>query len=601
MKKADLNTIIGFTLIGLILIYFSYTSQQELSKLPSTDSKVVDTVSAKVPEMVKNTPVMVADSLLSDSIVLSAAAQKFGVFGTKLQANAKSEVFVLENSDLLIEVDALGAQIVKVELKDYKSYDSLPLQLVNGKNQVWSLIMEGKQEYLSSGLMFEGQLNGRELKLSAPTTSGEVLSISYNLAKEGFLLDMDVQFRGIEIKPKAIQWQQDAIRHELNRELEDQQTTLSYMLAEKQKVKSLSAGKSDEKEKPQVVWVASKQQFFSSVLRNSEPFSQSKLASYALEDEAHTKRFAFKGDLNPDDKNLKLQWFFVPNHYKTLKDYGHELDELIPMGWGIFGWINRGVVVNLFHWLESYHLNYGIIILIMAILIKLVLFPLTYRSYLSMAKTRVLKPEMDELNEQFKDKDPMKKQQALLDLYKKAGVNPLGGCVPVLLQFPILIAIFRFFPASIELRHQPFLWANDLSTYDSIYTLPFNIPFYGEHVSLFTLLMTVSTLLYTYFNNQLTQQNNQYPQLKYMMYLMPIVFLGVFNNYSAGLSYYYFVANMLTFGQQFAIRSFVDDNAIHAKIQENKKKPKKESGFQKKIEEMAKQQQLGSNRRMRRS
>ena len=216
-----------------------------------------------------------------------------------------------------------------------------------------------------------------------------------------------------------------------------------------------------------------------------------------------------------------------------------------------------------------------------------------------MAKMRVLKPEIDELNEKYKDKDAMKKQQATMALYQKAGVNPLGGCIPMLLQFPILIALFRFFPASIELRQQSFLWATDLSTYDSIYDLPFSIPGYGDHISLFTLLMTVSTLIYTYMNQQLTGQNQQYPQLKYMVYLMPIVFLGVFNNYASGLSYYYFLANMITFGQQFAIRRYLNEDKILAKIKENKEKPKKENRLMRRMREMQDEQEQ-RNRQSRR-
>ena len=256
----------------------------------------------------------------------------------------------------------------------------------------------------------------------------------------------------------------------------------------------------------------------------------------------------------------------------------------------------------MFHLLENQGFNYGLIIFLMALLIKLVLSPLTYSSYLSMAKMRVLKPEIDQLNEKFADKDPMKKQSAMMDLYRKAGVNPLGGCIPMLLQFPILIAVFRFFPASIELRQQSFLWATDLSTFDSILDLPFEIPFYGAHVSLFTLLMTLSTLIYTYFNQQLTQQNAQFPQMKYLMYLMPVMFLGFFNNYAAGLSYYYFVSNVLTFSQQYGIRKMVNDEKILAKLEENRKKPKKQSKFQQRLDAMAKnqQEQLKSNRRIRR-
>ena len=258
-------------------------------------------------------------------------------------------------------------------------------------------------------------------------------------------------------------------------------------------------------------------------------------------------------------------------------------------------WINEYIVINVFNFLGGMGWNYGIVILVLTVLLKLFLFPIAYKTYQSSAKMRVLKPEIDEINEKFKDKDAAKKQQATMDLYRKAGVNPMAGCIPMLLQMPILFAMFRFFPASIELRQKAFLWATDLSTYDSIWQFPngFEIPFYGDHVSLFTLLMTVSTIMYTKINNDMMGSGSQQmPGMKTMMYLMPIMFLGIFNNYAAGLSYYYFLANVITFGQMFFIRRSINEEKIHAQIEANKKKPaKKKSGFQKRLEEMQKQQQ----------
>ena len=263
---------------------------------------------------------------------------------------------------------------------------------------------------------------------------------------------------------------------------------------------------------------------------------------------------------------------------------------MIPLGWGIFRWVNKYAVIPIFNLLSSWISNYGIIILIMTFIIKMALAPFTLKAYMSQAKMKVLKPEIDKIQEKQKDKDPMKSQQEVMALYKKTGVNPLGGCIPMLLQMPILFALFRFFPASIELRQQKFLWADDLSSYDSVLSLPFEIPFYGDHVSLFTLLMTISTLLYTRMNNQMS--GPQMAQMKWMMYLMPVMFLGFFNNYAAGLSYYYFLANMVTFGQQFVMRKyFIDEASILRQMEQNKKKPVKKSKFQKRLEEMAKKQQ----------
>ena len=292
-----------------------------------------------------------------------------------------------------------------------------------------------------------------------------------------------------------------------------------------------------------------------------------------------------------DASKTDLRFYFGPNDYNILRSYDLELERQIPLGWSFFllQWINRFAVIPVFTWLGSYGWNYGIVILMLTIMLKIVLFPIAYKTYRSTAKMRVLKPEIDEISKKFpKKEDSMKKQQATMALYKKAGLNPMAGCVPMLLQFPILIALFRFFPSSIELRQQSFLWAHDLSSYDSIATLPFEIPFYGDHVSLFTLLMTVSTIIYTWMNNQMMSSTQQMPGMKTMMYLMPIMFLGIFNNYASGLSYYYFLANVITFGQMFVIRRTINEDKIYKKLQENKKKPKKQSGFAKRLEDAAK-------------
>jgi len=289
---------------------------------------------------------------------------------------------------------------------------------------------------------------------------------------------------------------------------------------------------------------------------------------------------------------INMQFFFGPNHFNTLKAQEMSFEKLIPLGWGIFSWINRFAVIPVFNYLDSFNLNYGLIILILTVLIKIILFPIAYKTYASSAKMRLLKPDIEEINAKFpKKEDAMKKQQAVMGLYKKAGVNPMAGCLPMLLQLPILIAMFRFFPASIELRQEAFLWADDLSTYDSILDLPFSIPFYGSHVSLFTLLMTVSTIIYTKINMQMMGTSNQMPGMKAMMYMMPVMFLGIFNNFASALSYYYFLTNIITFLQMFVFRYIIDEEALKKKIEANKKRKitVKKSGFQKKLEEMAKQ------------
>jgi YidC/Oxa1 family membrane protein insertase len=283
-------------------------------------------------------------------------------------------------------------------------------------------------------------------------------------------------------------------------------------------------------------------------------------------------------------ESFGMKFYFGPNDYKKLAILDNSLERIVPMGWGIFRWVNKYFVINVFHFLNKYIGNYGIIILLLTIMIKTLVLPMVYKSYVSAAKMRVLKPELDEIKERLGD-DMTKIQQENMKLYQKVGVNPLGGCIPMLLQLPILFAMFQFFPSAFELRQESFLWAEDLSTYDSIYTLPFSLPGYGDHVSLFTILMTISSLAYTHYNNQMTAVTGQ---MKYLSYIMPVIFMFVLNSYAAGLNYYYFLSNIATISQQLAIRRFVDDKKIHAELQENKKKPAKVSKFQQRLEEMAK-------------
>jgi YidC/Oxa1 family membrane protein insertase len=362
----------------------------------------------------------------------------------------------------------------------------------------------------------------------------------------------------------------------------------------------LSESDDDEEQiKTKLKWVSFKQRFFSSTLIAREFFEGGNLKTFEQDPHPFNRYLkSMEADLvAPYNFNgnttIPLSVYMGPNKFYTLKSYEQGLERQIPIGWSFFlmAWINEFIVIPVFDWLGGYGWNYGIVILVLTILLKIVLFPIAYKTYMSSAKMRVLKPEVDEINKKFpKKEDAMKKQQSVMALYKSAGANPASGCVPMLLQLPILIAMFRFFPSSIELRQQSFLWAHDLSSYDSILQLPFSIPFYGDHVSLFTLLMTVSTIMYTYLNNQMMgQQSNQLPGMKTMMYIMPIMFLGIFNNYASGLSYYYFLANVITFGQMFVFRKAINEDKLRAKIEATKKKPtKKKSGFQKRLEEAAK-------------
>ena len=376
-------------------------------------------------------------------------------------------------------------------------------------------------------------------------------------------------------------------------------TTIYYRDGDED-VDYLSERKDDEEElTTSVKWISFKQQFFSTSLIAKDRFASAELKTNTREiDDAHylkTLQAEMSIEFNPQsNKGIAFDLYMGPNKYRTLRKLDLDLERQIPLGWSFapLAWINRGAVIPVFNWLESYGMSYGIIILVLTIMLKIVLLPIAFRTYKSSAKMRVLKPEIDEIGKKFpKKEDSMKKQQATMALYKKAGVSPMAGCVPMLLQFPILIAMFRFFPASIELRQQGFLWADDLSSYDSIVDLGFNIPFYGDHVSLFTLLMTISTIIYTRINNQMMASSNQMPGMKTVMYIMPIMFLGFFNSYASGLSYYYLLANLITFGQMFIIRRMIDEDKLRAKIEAHKKKTPPKSKFQQRLEEAAKQRQ----------
>lgn len=609
-NKLDINTIVGFVLIGAILMYFGIFSPdaEELPVIEGTeaviDSTNVDTSNQAVSIPAEPKALPTIDSTSGDSAYFAVAKALYGPFA-KQMLDEQEKFYNLENEVLRLKISSLGAQIVEAELKNYKTYDSLPLYLIKGNADFSLPIKAGKLSSTSSLNFSLVSESSSSLSLAVQSDEGAQLVYNYTLPEDSYMLDVELQSTGMSSllaeADNYLRFEMKANRHEKNRDNELTRSEFEYRLVEEGEVESFNTTSTDEEisEEP-IEWVAYRQQFFSTILQSKgNPFAKADMALATLEEEGYTKFYGSKlvyPRTSNGDLALDLGLYLGPNKYEILESYGAGFEELVPLGWGILGWINRYAVLYIFNFLEDYGINYGLIILIIALVFKMVLFPLTYSSYRSMAKMRVLKPEIDELNEKYDD--AMKKQQAQLELYNKAGVSPLGGCLPMLLQFPILIALFQFFPAAIELRQQSFLWASDLSSYDSIYNLPFEIPFYGDHVSLFTLLMTISTLIYTYMNQQLTgsAQNQQFPQMKYIIYLMPVMFLGVFNNYAAGLSYYYFVANMITFGQQFAIRSFIDEDKIKAKIAERKERPQKENRLMRRMKEVQDQQ----NRQQRR-
>ncbi len=617
----DKNSITGLLLIGAILIGFSIynaPSENEIAaaKRKQDSIEAIQKLNVKVEQqaVLQEAVMAVANDTTStpDSVKNEQLRSAYGPFISAAQGD--KQITTIENELLKIGISNHGGRIVSVQLKKFQTHDSLPLMLCNEDSSRFGLSFIAQNRVFSTDSLYFTPIgnsfnvsgsDSNKVSMRLQTAPGKYMEFEYRLKGNSYLLDLNINTVGMQdliasnTSDMNLKWKLRALKHEKSHKNEQNATTIYYKHFEDE-VDYLSET-SDEKEtfQTKLQWVSFKQQYFTSVLIAKNGFDKpTDIETLGLPDsKQYTKDMTASFTIPYEHKaseSFPMKLYYGPNHYGTLKSMGMDLEQQVPLGWGIFGWVNRFAVIPVFNFLSGFNMNFGIIILLLTILIKVVLLPLTYKAYMSTAKMKVLKPEVDELNVKFAKEDPMKKQQALMALYKKAGVNPLGGCLPMLLQMPILIAMFRFFPASIELRQQSFLWATDLSSYDSIWTfgyVPIIDTIYGDHVSLFTLLMTISTIMYTRMNDQFSGANNpQMAQMKWVMYLMPIIFLGVFNNYSAGLSYYYFLANMLTFAQQWIIRKFVDEDAIHAKIQENKKKPvAAKSKFQSRLEEMAKQ------------
>jgi YidC/Oxa1 family membrane protein insertase len=612
----DKNTIIGLLLLGAIMIGFTYYNKpdREAYYKAQREQVIRDSIAALGQTKKNDVPasaVEVLDSTLSDSINQSKLYLAYGPYA-KAAIKRENRVFKIETDLFAAEISEKGAFINKLSLKKFSTWRKEPLVMFESDSSLFNInITEGALSIPSSELYFEVDSTQNKHTVSGNDSTQITLrskgeqghSIEYTYTFYGNQYNVGYQANILnegnltkKTNPITINWNQAALRQEKNLENERNNTTIYYNNSENEvdKLNPLEAEKYVSEKTIQ--WIGFKQQFFTSVFVSESPIQVgAALETRVASADSITKSMSAGFQVLPTNKNfestLNFHWYFGPTHYATLQKTGYDLQKQIPLGWGIFGWVNKIIIIPAFNFLGQFNLGYGLVILILTLYIKTLLLAFQYKSYMSQAKMRVLKPEMDDLNEQFKNDDPLKKQQAVMELYRSAGVNPLGGCMPMLFQIPILFALFSFFPNAIELRQEGFLWADDLSTYDSIVNLPFTIPFYGNHVSLFALMMTVSTIIYTRMNNQLSAGSSQMmPQLKWMMYLMPVIFLFVLNSYAAGLNYYYFLANIITFAQQFAFRKLVDDDKIHAKIQENKKKPKKAQGssFQQRLEEMAK-------------
>ncbi len=647
----DRNTISGLILIFVIFIGFSLYNTNKVTKsyektmvtadslyregklteardmylkavkykpgLPEAKSKVAELNIRLSPNQTSSTPAdtiaKTADNQLAP--VVTPAVTDPAVYGA-FQAGATGETNLIrvENEKFIIHFSRKGGRVYSVELKDYKTHDQKPLILFDGDSTTFGFKFFTADNRLieTTNLFFElvgddedilVKDESAEIAFRLGAGEGKYIEYVYTVFPDKYMVDMDIRFvdlRGViasNLNSLSFDWKMYIPQQEKGKQNEDTYTNIKYKYYQAE-VDGFRDRSSKEFEKADIPtklrWVAFKDQFFSSVLIADDHFVSGSVSTTKLPASEKYLRF-FTSEVgvpyNPENDNgLKFKLYYGPNHFTTLKKYDLDLEQLVFLGKNIIRWINQFVIIPIFNWLDNSITNYGIIILILTLIIKIVLFPLTFKSYLSQAKMKILKPMVDEIGKKFpKKEDAMKKQQATMDLYKKGGVNPLGGCLPMFLQFPILFAMFRFFPASIELRQEAFLWATDLSTYDSIFTLPFTIPMYGNHVSLFTLLMTVSTILTMKFNSPASTGQEQIPGMKSMMYIMPVMFMFILNNFSSGLTYYYFLANMITFGQNWISNRFIDDDAILRKIEENKKKPVVKSKWQQRIEDMAKQ------------
>lgn len=622
------SNIIGLVIIVGLLIGYSVwmtpSKEQRAMALRAFDSiervREADSTAIALEAQIKKS---ITDSIAKNNVSTSGSVADSSQSSFSAISDTVKKFYTIESDLLKLTISAKGGRIWSAQLKAFQTFDTLPLILFKGDSSEFGFEFstEDLKTINTNNLEFVPAIAGKDsVKVSGndsikfalrmypantANSKNSYIEYVYTLKGNDYMVDYSVNFVNMQkyiaqnMRDISLIWNSSVSQQEKSFKTEQTQTTIYYMdiANEVGNLKETSSQK--ERLSTAVQWISFKQQFFSSTLIAGTKFESADIETIKkgegtgrkLCDMRSSYIMAFDAS---SDQTLQLKWFFGPNKYKILRKYGQNLERQIPLGWGFFlmQWINRYAVIPVFNWLETKAINYGIIILILTVLLKILLFPIAWKTYISSAKMRILKPEIEEINLKFPKKDDaMKKQQATMTLYKKAGVNPMAGCVPMLLQFPILIAMFRFFPAAFELRQQPFLWATDLSSYDSILNLPFDIPFYGAHVSLFTLLMTISTIIYTKMNNDMMGSTQQMPGMKTMMYLMPIMFLGFFNNYSSGLSYYYLLANLFTFAQMFLIRRFVNEDKLHKRIQENKLKTVKKSSFQQRLEEMTKQQQ----------
>ncbi len=597
----DRNQTIGLVLIAVILIVYSLVFRP-----PSQEEPLEFADTATVEQVNPGTPVQETQptEIINQSENASELSSKFGPFATAMQGEEQS--FVIETEKAKYTFSNKGGRIQAVDLTEYLTFDKKPLILFDETTAQQALnIVTTKGIIDLNSLYFSTNSSNKTVSANGTTTvkfvanlgDGSSVEKTYTISSEKYDLDYQIKINGLRnsiISDDAtLVWSDTMKRFEKNLEDARNKTTLRYFTLSEDSDNLSATSKDPQREiiTDTVKWLSFSQKFFNSGIISEKGFTGATIGSTPGLDSATVKSGLMELSMPITDlyEGANLRYYFGPNSYKGLKEVTEGYEDNVYMGYKLVSWVNKYIIVELFGFLEKYISNYGVIIMIIVLLVKLALFPLSRKSYLSMAKMKALKPELDAMKEKLGG-DAQKMQQEQMKLYRQVGVNPISGCIPLVLQMPILFAMFFFFPNSIELRQQSFLWATDLSTYDVLINLPFTIPFYGSHVSGFTLLMTLSTLLYTWSNNQVSSVQGP---MKSIGYFMPIIFMFVLNSYSSGLSFYYFVSNIITFGQQTLIRRFVDEDKIRATLEENKKKNvnKKKSKFASRLEDAMKASQ----------
>ena len=635
----DKKSIIGLVIIGVILFGFTWYNSKQAEKF-QREKAIADSIALAEGRMVAE-PEMSVDEASEDEISGLSASEPYEVdrtsadsakaahYGATLYAATQGEekFYTVENDLMKITFSNKGGKVSEIELKDYKRYNGDPLLLYAKGSSVFNLSFFIKQNFNDAQILtgdyyfqckepqqiiLSESTEKQDLSMRLYVDSTSYVEYLYTIYKDNYMIDFHVNFVNMEHlfanqSDMLLTWENVGPKNEKGFENENNYTTIFYKYPGEESVESLGMSKESKAEdiNNKLQWIAFKQQFFSSIFIADDAFLNASVKYDTYPETADNIKNFYAKIAIPFDRQTSeygFKFYFGPNRYSTLKKYDIETQKLIPLGGWIIGWVNRWLVIPVFDFLGKFISNYGLIILLLTLIIKIIISPLTYKSYLSTAKMRLLKPEMDAINEKYpKKEDAMKKQQAIMELYRRAGVSPMGGCIPMLIQFPILIAMYRFFPASIELRGEGFLWADDLSSYDSILNLPFHIPFYGDHVSLFALLMAVSLYVVTRINYSNMSTAPNMAGMKFVsLYMMPIMLLLWFNNAASGLSYYYLLSNIITIGQTIGFRYIVNDEKLHARMKANAKKPQKQSKWQQRYQEMLKAQQEQQRQQQRR-